>query len=92
MKKITFEELPDWFQLKNYDAARQFNPSDWFLQLEHRSWMVNVVERAQEWDDSENKNRFMNFYNQIKNTGMCQMKVLMVEAIIILKNLLLVKR
>jgi len=69
MQKINIEDIPEWFDPSNYDDAINYTIREWFLQLEYRSWMINVVERFDELNEKEWKDRFDNFFESIKKHG-----------------------
>ncbi|WP_415911631.1 DUF6387 family protein [Neptuniibacter sp. QD37_11] len=52
MKKTGVNELPEWFNLANYEAVTNFTKSDWYRELYHRSSARDDLEVLGEFQTS----------------------------------------
>ncbi len=66
MARINYHsELPDWFNLKNYDNTRLLTPVQWFFELKHRSILYSSLKSF-----GKNDIEKIETYTQIKKSGL----------------------
>ena len=68
MAKFTsIEELPQWFNLKNYSSVSQFGAVEWFRQLTQRNFLINALKISKDETDILHKEYGAAFYREIEN-------------------------